>query len=93
MEHPFVAFLLTDGDDAVSWLQAGQALERVLLELTDAGAAAQPLTQLIDLPVYREQARTRLRLLAQPQMLLRMGATAGGPGVPRRALDDVVDRA
>ena len=92
VEHPQVAALVTELDDPTAWLHAGQALGRVLLELTDAGGAAQPLTQVLDLPTYRERVRRQLHLLGHPQMLLRLGGAATATEAPRRPVEEVVTR-
>ena len=90
-----VLVLATDTDDATAWLQAGQALALVLLELTRAGAAASPLGQVLDLPDSRARLRTLLGLGGYPQMLLRVGLPdpGGDPGRPsgRRPVSDVLD--
>ena len=92
VEHPQIAVLVTELDDPTAWLHAGQALGRVLLELTDAGGAAQPLTQVLDMPTYRERVRRQLHLLGHPQMLLRLGGAATVTEVPRRPVEEVLTR-
>ncbi len=90
-EQPDLVVVGTDFDGPAGWLEAGQATARILLRLTAAGAAASPLGQVLDLPWTREQLRLRLGLLGHPQMLLRLGyAPAGGPGTPRRPVEDVL---
>ena len=72
---PTLAVLLTDGDEVVDWLRAGQALERVWLEATAAGLAVSLLTQPLEVP--------HLRWLARP--VAPMGARPVGPSVPDAA--------
>lgn len=90
-----VIVLGTDTDDPRAWLQAGQALGLVLLNLTLEGAAASPLGQVLDLPDSRAQLRTLLGLGGHPQMVLRVGMpdSAGAPGRAsgRRPVSDVID--
>ena len=72
-EHPAVLVLGTRGDDRHDWLVAGQALGRVLLRATVDGLAAQPLTQVMEVPVLRARMRHALGVQGHPQMLLRVG--------------------
>jgi hypothetical protein len=64
-------------DDRRGWLQAGEALGRLLLRVTVAGLAASPLTQAVDQPWARNRLSHRLGLVGHPQMLLRLGYPAG----------------
>lgn len=79
-----------DGDDMRSWLIAGQALSRVLFELTSAGFVASVFSQIVEVPKTREQLLHELRLAGQPQLLLRVGVAQATPASPRRPLDDVI---
>jgi hypothetical protein len=56
----------TAADDAPSWVRAGQALERVLLEITRHGLVASPLTQAIEVPFTRSALRSELSLSMYP---------------------------
>ncbi len=80
----------TAGDTRADWLMAGQALARVLLEGTLAGVAAQPLTQVLEVPVLRARMRHALGVIGHPQMLLRVGYGSAGPGSRRRPVEEVV---
>jgi hypothetical protein len=84
----------TMNDDRRAWLEAGQALGRLLLRVTDVGVVASPLTQALDWPATRRQLTTRLSLVGHPQMLLRLGypARRGTPS-GRRPLSEVLRRA
>ena len=89
-EHPAVLVIGTGGDAREDWLVAGQALARVLLEATLAGLAAQPLTQVLEVPVLRGRMRRALGVIGHPQMLLRMGYGSAGPVSGRRSVEDVL---
>lgn len=78
----------SDGPDA--WLRAGEALERVLLELTAQGWAASPVTQPIEVPLTRTQLRSALTWNAHPQLLLRIGRAPQTTATPRRPREDLV---
>ncbi len=80
----------TNGDDANSWLRAGEALERVLLEVTRHGFAASPLTQVIEVPATRQALRSELGLSMYPHVLLRVGRAPLTPSSPRRRLIEVL---
>lgn len=88
---PVLAVLGTEADQPRDWLQAGQALQRVLLVACSLGLQASYLNQ----PVQVASLRPRLQELAgagYPQLLLRLGYPAGElPAAPRRAVDDVID--
>ncbi len=85
----------TAGDALRDWLVAGQALDRVLLELTSAGFVASILSQVAEVSSTREQLRHELRLSGHPHLLLRVGVAAPTSATPRRPLTDVIttDRA
>ncbi len=87
---PTLAVFSSPSDTLPHWLATGQALSKVLLTLTDAGATASYLNP----PVELEQLRIRLRELAgckgTPQLLMRFGY---GPSVAptiRREVNEVL---
>jgi nitroreductase len=88
--EPLVAILGTAGDRPHDQLIAGQALQRVLLTVTDAGLACSMISQPIEVPAARDQLRRSLGRSGMPQMALRIGF--GRPGSPsrRRPLEDVL---
>jgi nitroreductase len=83
----------TAADDAVSWVRGGQALERVLLEITRHGFVANTLTQAVEVPVTREGLRSQLRLNMYPHVLLRIGRAPATPAPRRRRLVDMLTEA
>lgn len=92
VERPLVMVLGTAGDDRVAWLRAGMATERVLLTLTDGGAAASPLTHVLDLPEYRAALASLVGIEGRPQMMLRLGwpSITDRPISPRHDVADVL---
>jgi hypothetical protein len=89
-DEPSLVLLTTLTDVPKAWLRAGEGMERLLLELTQAGWAASPVTQAVEVPVTRSQLRTALCWGAHPQMLLRIGRAAPVPRTPRRRQNEVV---
>jgi nitroreductase len=85
-----LVFVCTDGDSPMDWLVAGEALERVLLEVTRHGYAASPLTQVTEVPSARAQIRQELRMVGYPHVLLRIGRAPVTPSSRRRHLVDVL---
>jgi hypothetical protein len=85
-----LVLLGTVSDTAPDWLRAGEALERVLLEITRQGYVATPLTQVTEVPSARAQLRSELGLVTYPHVLLRIGRAAITPGSRRRRLVDVL---
>ncbi len=90
--HARSRFVLLDGarDEHEEWLRAGEALQRLLLELARHGLAAALLLQVTDVPVARAQLRRSLAPGREPLALLCIGA-ADGRGGRRRRLADVLD--
>ncbi len=90
-ERPALVILGTDTDTPQQWLVAGQALSHLLLTATTLGLRASMLGQVIDLPGTREQLRRELRLVGEPQMVLRVGYGPAAPATPRRPLTEVLE--
>ncbi len=90
-EHPLVCIIGTPEDDARAWLQAGQALGRLLLEAAAFGVQASPMTQVTEVPSVRAMLTAGLGLVGHPQIVLRMGYAHGHPSTPRRPVDLVLD--
>ncbi|MEU8075300.1 nitroreductase [Catellatospora citrea] len=90
---PLVVVLGTATDAPIEQLQAGIALQRVLLTVTDAGLAASMLSQPIEDPTARDNLRLALGRTDVPQMVLRVGTGRTGYPTPRRDLTEVIDKA
>ena len=89
--QPCLMLLGTSSDDRTSWLRAGEALERVLLEITRQGFVASPLTQVIEVPATRAGLSDELRLTMHPHLLLRVGRAPAALSSRRRPLTDVLN--
>ena len=87
--HPTIAVLYTTGDSRRNWVEAGQALQRILLTATVRGLAAQPMTEVLEVPQLRTLASdaTAERFA---QVVLRLGYGAPGRPAPRRQLADLL---
>ncbi len=83
----------TASDTPAAWARAGEALQRVLLEVTRFGFAASPLTQVVELPNTRGALRRELRLATYPCVLLRVGRAPATPAPRRRRLVDMLSGA
>jgi nitroreductase len=89
--EPLIAILGSTGNTAVDQINAGQALQRVLLTATDAGLATSMISQPIEVTGTREQLRRSLgRLSGTPQMALRIGYGQPGNPTPRRDLAQAI---
>jgi hypothetical protein len=84
------ALLTTAHDRPVDWINAGQALQRVLLTASAFGAAAALHTQPLELGWLRESIRTQLSDGAYPQLVLRLGLVIQAAASVRRPPDDVL---
>ncbi|MDQ2749979.1 MAG: nitroreductase [Actinomycetota bacterium] len=81
----------TDADSPAAWLRAGEALERVWLEITRAGFVASLFTQVIEVAAIRLQLRDELRLGVQPHLVIRVGRAPVTAASMRRHVSDVLD--
>ncbi|WP_097206349.1 Acg family FMN-binding oxidoreductase [Geodermatophilus sabuli] len=86
-----LVLLTTREDGPHAWLRSGEALERLLLELTALGWAASPMTQTIEVLQTRTQLRSALAWDAHPQFLLRIGHAVATTRTPRRPRHTVVE--
>jgi nitroreductase len=90
--EPLVAVLTSHLSGALSDLQAGQALQRVLLTATADGLSASLLSQVVEVPETREQLRHLVRATRPPQAVLRIGRGYPVPATtPRRPVADLLD--
>jgi hypothetical protein len=88
--HQCLLLLCTRGDHPADWLRAGEALERVLLEVTRHGFVASPLTQVIEVAPVRALLRAELGLSGYPHVLIRVGRAPSTPATRRRRLLEVL---
>lgn len=89
--EPLIAILGSTGNTPVDQINAGQALQRVLLTATDAGLAASMISQPIEVPGACEQLTRSLgRGSGAPQMALRLGYGVPGRPAPRRDLAEAI---
>ena len=77
-------------DDQLAWLRCGEALERVLLELTRRGYVASPFTQVIEVARTNAALRHELALTMYPHILLRVGRAPATAPTRRRRLVDMI---
>lgn len=82
--------LCTDDDRPLSWVRAGQALERIWLEVTRHAYALSLFTQPIEVPWIRDALTRELGLSTMPHMLIRVGRAPRTPRTARRPLADVL---
>jgi nitroreductase len=86
-----VVALLTPTDTRMDWLQAGRALESVLLTATAAGLVASYLTPPLQQESYRQELAALFDQTGYPQAVLRIGTPlVTVPATPRRPLMDVL---
>jgi hypothetical protein len=90
--EPVVAVLSTRRDRRPDWLQAGQALEHVLLEATVHSVRASLLHQAIEWPDLRAAVLPSPADPDQPQMLVRLGYGPEGPATGRRPVSEVLEK-
>ena len=87
---PLLVCLGTARDDPLAWLNAGQALQRVLLTATANRLHASFLNQPIEVFKLRPRLLALIERRGQPQMLLRLGRGTRRTHTPRRRLDEVM---
>jgi hypothetical protein len=81
----------TKADNPEAWIRAGEALERVWLEITRAGFVASLFTQVIEIGGLREQLSDELRLGMRPHIVLRVGRAPVTAASMRRHLEEVLE--
>jgi hypothetical protein len=84
-----VCLLSTAGDHPADWVNAGQALQRLLLTADTCGVAAALHSQPLELPWLRAFIRDKLGC-GHPQLLLRLGAAIQTEVSVRRATGEVL---
>jgi hypothetical protein len=77
-------------DTALARLQAGQALQRVLLTASVAGISAALSSQAMAVPAARRELRQLLGGGLWPQIMLRLGHGTAVPSLAQARLEDVV---
>jgi hypothetical protein len=82
--------LTTAADRPVDWVNAGQALQRILLTASTSGAAVALHSQPLELPWLREFIRTQLSEGAHPHLVLRIGLVTQMAVSVRRDPDEVL---
>jgi hypothetical protein len=84
------AVLTTAADRRLDWVNAGQALQRILLTAGTCGAAVAIHSQPVELPPLRELIGNQLADGGYPQLLLRIGVVIQVAASVRRDPDDVL---
>lgn len=73
-EHPVWCILWTDHDSHLDWLQAGEALSRLLLNATERGLGTGIQSQPVEVPMIRAQINEHiLSSMGHAQVLVRIG--------------------
>jgi hypothetical protein len=85
-----VGLLTTAQDGAPDWVNAGQALQRILLTASTCGVAAALHTQPLEVSWLRESIRAELSDGAYPQLILRFGAVTQVADSVRRPPGEVL---
>jgi hypothetical protein len=85
-----VALLTTAADRPADWVNAGQALQRILLAAGTCGVAVALHSQPTELPLLREFIRTKLSSGAYPHLVLRIGVVTQASVSVRRHPDEVI---
>ena len=90
-EHdPVIAVLTSHLSGHRAEVQAGQALQRLLLAATADGLAASFLSQIVEVPGPREQLRMLIGATRPPQAVLRIGRGWPVETTPRLPVEDLV---
>lgn len=89
-EHPLIAILTPHLGGAYGDLQAGQALQRVLLTATDAGLVCSSLSALIEVRQTRDELRRMIGATHSPAAVLRIGQGWPVASTAGRSIDDLL---
>lgn len=87
---PLIAVVGSFHDLPAARIQAGQAMQRVLLRATASGLSASFLSQVVEVPQTRRELRALIGGGLWPQAALRLGYGSPVAASPRRQLDEVV---
>jgi hypothetical protein len=87
---PLMAVLGTHGDSAYAWMEAGQALQAVLLRATAEGLSASFLNQPVEVSYLRTRLAFAIGRRDHPQMVLRLGYGQPLTPSPRRLPSEVL---
>lgn len=87
---PALLLLASLDDDPAAWLRAGEALERILLQVTVAGFVASLSSQVTQVPSTRDRLQLAFGLATHPLVLMQVGTALPGPHTRRRRLVDAV---
>ncbi|MGI5229642.1 Acg family FMN-binding oxidoreductase [Actinoallomurus sp. CA-142502] len=85
-----VALLTTRTDERGAWLEAGQALQHVLLRAAQDGVSAAFHTQALEIPELRELIRARFCDGAHPQTIMRLGVAEREGRSVRRPPEELI---
>ncbi|MCZ0983226.1 nitroreductase family protein [Streptomyces diastatochromogenes] len=89
-KSPQIALLGTAEDTPEEWLKAGQAMQRVLLRATLDGLATSLMSQPLEWPELRFDARDPGSTISFVHMVFRLGYGTGGRATPRRPVSEVL---
>lgn len=87
---PLVVVLCSFYDGPLGELQAGQAMQRILLTATTRGLSASFLSQPVEVRRVREELRRSLGGMLVPQTVLRLGFSTPVAATPRREVTELV---
>ncbi|MFF6772928.1 Acg family FMN-binding oxidoreductase [Streptomyces sp. NPDC012637] len=88
--RPQIALLGTVGDTREDWLKAGQAMQRVLLQATLDGLSSSLMSQPLEWPELRTDARDPGSTIGFVHMVFRLGYGPRGRATPRRPVSEVL---
>lgn len=88
--NPLVAVVCSHYDGPLGELQAGQAMQRVLLTATTLGLSASFMSQPVEVWAVREELRRALGGMLLPQTVLRVGFSTPVPATPRRPVAELL---
>lgn len=89
-KNPQIALLGTLEDTPEDWLRAGQGLQRVLLQATLDGLSSSLMSQPLEWPELRSDARDPGSTTGYVHMVIRLGYGPRGRATPRRPVADVL---
>ncbi|WP_086825815.1 nitroreductase family protein [Streptomyces sp. NRRL B-24572] len=89
-KRPLIALLGTTTDTPGDWLEAGQAMQHVLLRATLDGLSTSLMSQPLEWPELRAEARDPGSPIGYVHMVIRLGYGPRGRTTPRRPVSEVL---